>query len=743
MTGEILTELGDLTNLQDLDLGGNQLTGEILTELGDLTNLQDLDLGGNRLTGEIPRELGNLTNLQDLDLGGNRLTGEIPRELGNLANLKSLVLRYNRLTGEIPAELGNLAKLERLWLHDNKLSGMIPTELGNLTNLKSLVLSGNQLSGEIPAELGNLAKLEILVLGHNQLTGKIPVELGNFANLQRLNLSYNALRGDIPSGFGNFTHLGTLDLGGNKLSGEIPAELGNLTNLRELSLNSNKLSGEIPAELGNLATLRFLVLDNNQLSGEIPVELGNLANLVYLYLSGNRLTGCIPAGLRDVSHNDLDHLGLGFCTGTGPTQPSTGNLAGDCATDGEVASPANNPGLVADCQVLLASRDTLAGTWTLNWSASTPMDNWEGIHLRGTPRRVTNLNLEGWGLTGTIPAALGDLAKLEILVLAHTQLTGPIPAALGNLANLENLSLDNNQLSGEIPAALGNLANLQKLYLSGNQLTGCIPAGLKSVPGNDFTGLGLDFCPGTTTPTPSGPCLEFESLGLLTTPVTRTGAWADDCASQARPGSYARYYSFTLSEAGRVEINLTAGVDTYLVLRQGEGRDGEVVADNDNVGSRNYNSSINRMLDAGTYTVEATTYFGRQTGGFTLSVRPLQPIEKLGVLTSSVDRSNSVWTREHQSTQRPGSHARFYVFTLSKPTHVAINLTSPEDSYLYVLDSSGTVVHEHDNVTTRNLNSRIDRNFDAGAYTIEATTYFPGQTGTFHLSIGYFGATEG
>ena len=37
--------------------------------------------------------------------------------------------------------------------------------------------------------------------------------------------------------------------------------------------------------------------------------------------------------------------------------------------------------------------------------------------------------------------------------------------------------------------------------------------------------------------------------------------------------------------------------------------------------------------------------------------------------------------------------------------------------------------------------SRIDRNFPAGQYTIEATTYFPGQTGTFHLSIGYFGSS--
>ena len=206
-----------------------------------------------------------------------------------------------------------------------------------------------------------------------------------------------------------------------------------------------------------------------------------------------------------------------------------------------------------------------------------------------------------------------------------------------------------------------------------------------------------------------------DPLGLLTAPVTRMDAWADDCDSEARPGSYARYYSFSLSEPGQVEINLTSSVDSYLFLRQGEGRDGVVEVENDNVGSRNSNSSINQMLSAGAYTVEATTYFAGQTGGFTLSVRPLQETENLGLLTRSVDRSNSMWTSDYLSTQRMmDSYARSYTFTLAAATHVAINLTSPEDPYLYVLDTSGAVVHENDNVTTRNLNSRIDETLQPG-----------------------------
>ena len=39
-----------------------------------------------------------------------------------------------------------------------------------------------------------------------------------------------------------------------------------------------------------------------------------------------------------------------------------------CSTGAAVPNPANNPGLVSDCEALLASRDTLRGDRPLNWS---------------------------------------------------------------------------------------------------------------------------------------------------------------------------------------------------------------------------------------------------------------------------------------------------------------------------------------------------------------------------------------
>ena len=161
------------------------LKGPIPAELGNLTNLETLNLSYNELTGPIPAELGNFVGLESLFLNNNELTGPIPAELGNLSNLTLLYLNNNELTGPIPAELGNLSNLTLLNLSYNELTGPIPAELGNLSNLTWLYLYNNELTGPIPAELGNLSKLTWLFLNNNELTGPIPAELGNLSKLSR------------------------------------------------------------------------------------------------------------------------------------------------------------------------------------------------------------------------------------------------------------------------------------------------------------------------------------------------------------------------------------------------------------------------------------------------------------------------------------------------------------------------------------------------------------------------------
>ena len=200
----------------------------------------------------------------------------------------------------------------------------------------------------------------------------------------------------------------------------------------------------------------------------------------------------------------------------------------DCSGGGAVADAASNRGLVSDCEALLSARNTLEGRARLDWSESTPIEQWEGVSISGTPMRVTGLNLMDRGLSGTIPDALGRLSMLTHLNLrSNPGLNGEIPDALGNLRNLRLLNLHSNShtgavpdlrritgleelylannangdkvagsgLTGEIPTWLNGMTNMRELWLWGNNLSGTIPnlSGMTSLQklklaGNDLTG---------------------------------------------------------------------------------------------------------------------------------------------------------------------------------------------------------------------------------------------------------------
>ena len=206
--------------------------------------------------------------------------------------------------------------------------------------------------------------------------------------------------------------------------------------------------------------------------------------------------------------------------GPGEASDSVAATPTKCANGTAVYNPGANPGLVSDCAALLAARDTLAGTGTLDWSETVAVGAWEGISISGKPRRLVKVNLSrnqlkgsipaelgrltklGWlyldinQLSGAIPAELSNLNGLAWLVLSGNQLSGAIPAELGSMTNLDTLALNRNQLSGAIPAELGHLTNLQWLLLADNSFSAdtCIPNALSGVPQNDFGDTGLSFC---------------------------------------------------------------------------------------------------------------------------------------------------------------------------------------------------------------------------------------------------------
>ncbi len=629
---------------------------------------------------------------------------------------------------------------------------------------------GKALTGQLPPELGRLTYLETIFLGnpntvcnsegdecrevdereHHRLTGPIPAELGNLSNLERLWLF------------------------DNQLTGEIPPELGNLANLEVLWLNSNNLSGDIPAELGDLSNLEELLLSDNNLSGEIPAELGGLSNLEWLWLSGNQLTGCIPSDLGDVQDNDLDELGLPFCgslvTPSPTPEPTPEPTPIPTPSPTATPEPAPTPEPPADsCVSAVSGNGAISGSWDSDCASEDRSGSYASYHTFTLTESAnvtiaaesgvdTYLNLlEGAGREGTILHYNDDHDSSEFTLASSTD-SGISETLSAGTYTIEVTTYDAGE-TGEFTLTISGL-----------------PAAITPTPEPSPTpGPSPEPTP-TPSPTPEPPA--DECTATVSGDGTITGSWEINCASEGRSGSYASYYPFTLTESADVTITVESSVDTYLFLRQGDGRDGSVVDENDDHDTSDFSlasttdSGISESLEAGSYTIEVTTYTAGETGEFTLTIGGLPaavtltptpeptptptpsptatpeptptPVDECVEAVSGNGATTGNWSSDCASEGRDGNYASYYTFTLAESADVTITAESGVDTYLYLREGDGrdgTVLHENDDHDTSEFalaastDSGISASLSAGSYTIEVTTYDAEETGDFTLTI--------
>ena len=211
------------------------------------------------------------------------------------------------------------------------------------------------------------------------------------------------------------------------------------------------------------------------------------------------------------------------------------------------------------------------------------------------------------------------------------------------------------------------------------------------------------------------------------------------CVSAARdPGGTATYYArrhvFTLGQAARISISLSAANSSalrpYVVVLSGRSSDGSgtVVAEaNTNLDSRGRPSTSaslrHLLLAAGTYTTEATTREAGATGDYSLWVQRwpadgcARELGALGAEMASASESGIIAQDAScvSAARDLGSLATYYarrhVFTLSGAATISISRSAANSSalrsYVVVLsgrssDGSGTVVAE----ANTNLDSR-------------------------------------
>ena len=287
---------------------------------------------------------------------------------------------------------------------------------------------------------------------------------------------------------------------------------------------------------------------------------------------------------------------------------------------------------------------------------------------------------------------------------------------------------------------------------------------------------GLGSTGGGTPPPATDTCTD-----TITADGATSGTWAAGCQSAETGRGYARYYSFTTTEAKDLTIVLDSTVDTYLYLRSGD-KTGAITAQNDDHGTLvstaacanstgldNTDSCITITgLAAGGYTIEATTYATATTGSFTLTIAGLDsggggtppPADTCTDSITADGTTSSSWTSGCQSAETGRGYARYYSFTTTEAKDVTITLSSTVDTYLYLRsgDKTGAITAQNDdhgtllNTTTACANSTgLDTRdscitvagLAAGSYTIEATTYATATTGSFTLTISGLSAGGG
>ncbi|KAJ6886626.1 LOW QUALITY PROTEIN: receptor-like protein Cf-9 [Populus alba x Populus x berolinensis] len=407
-------------------LKGCNFVGSNLGLLGNLTQLIELGLRGNQLGGQIPFSFGKLKQLEYLDLGYNNFIGPIP---------DGLLLQNNLLYGQISPFLCN--SLQYIDFSHNRLYGQIPPSVfKTCEHLRALMLSSNdKLTGNISPVICELKSLEILDLSNNGFSGFIPQCLGNFSDgLLVLHLGANNLRGNIPSIYSEGNNLRYLNFNGNKLKGVIPPSIINCVNLEFLDLGNNMIDDTFPSFLETLPQLEVVVLRSNKLHGSLkgPTVKDSFSKLQIFDLSNNSLRGPLPTeyfnnfkAMMSVDE-DMDYM-----------RPK--NLSTSYVYSVTLAWKGSEIEF-SKIQIALATLDLSCNKFTGKIPESL-----------GKLKSLIQLNLSHNSLIGYIQPSLGNLTNLESLDLSSNVLAGRIPPQLVDLTFLEVLNLSYNQLEGPIP----------------------------------------------------------------------------------------------------------------------------------------------------------------------------------------------------------------------------------------------------------------------------------------------------
>ena len=269
---------GAATDLKVLRLSSMpQLSGNF-PDVSTMLDLEELVIDFTVLSGPIPAELGNLTNLRFLDIGGRsgsrRFTGAIP-DLSALTQLEEIHITWEQELDEWINMGGSLSNKPNLREIEINLSGLdIGTLPASLPGLPAI--TDFQIFCGIPGSVIVLPDSDILEFYDLRtsagLTTPTELNVGPTTVIRRIDLANNGFSGPLFTIPARYAGLQSLRMQGNSFDGPLWPEPP-VNNFSELNLAGSNLTGYLPAYLGEMnfrSTFQRLTLSDNNFVGCYP-----------------------------------------------------------------------------------------------------------------------------------------------------------------------------------------------------------------------------------------------------------------------------------------------------------------------------------------------------------------------------------------------------------------------------------------------------------------------------------------
>jgi len=490
-----------------IELPHNNLRGALHGDLGQLTDLEVLNLNSNHIHGPIPSQFVNLRKATTLNLENNQICGDISVDLANEALFRNWnIVKKNPLIFSPCLKTDMARKLQTCTTDATVVAALesIYDELGGV----SWSSNSNWMDG-CPCENSWYGidcvddVVHAIILSKNGLIGSLPANFGDLkgenSEITDIDLCCNYITGSLPSGLGVFDSLATLNLGNNMICGDINNPVNEGTDDEDIYCLDNSF----------LYKDEFDIMGNSigtacPTDSPTPSPTMSLAPSPYeCGMGGEGADALCPFYAATRGTNGFWNVD----TNWGTKRPCTNSWYGvTCENVGTedvkvtaIKLPSNNllgyinteMGLLTDMEHKFNLQDNV-----LYGSIPSELGSYTGL---------TNMfGLASNQLAGTIPPALGGLTALTAFFhLQDNELTGSIPTEFGEMTSMtSNFNIQRNNLDGSIPSELGKLTgmtvgfsvaenNLEtsiptelagltaltaRFNLQSNLLTGCIPS---------------------------------------------------------------------------------------------------------------------------------------------------------------------------------------------------------------------------------------------------------------------------